>query len=214
MSKRVEDLRADYSKARLGESSVDPDPIKQFSLWFDEALRSSVVEPNGMVLSTTSNTGRPAGRVVLLKGFDESGFSFYTNYESRKGREIASCPMASLTFWWIPLERQIRIEGRIESVSPEESDRYFGVRPRGSQLGAWASKQSAVIDSRDVLESTLANVTRQFDGRDVERPPHWGGYLVVPDLMEFWQGRSSRLHDRIQYKIDDNGKWQIDRLSP
>ncbi|NNE34304.1 MAG: pyridoxamine 5'-phosphate oxidase [Rhodothermales bacterium] len=214
MTERIEDLRKEYTKAELDLTGVRQDPIEQFGIWFDEAGRAAVVEPNAMVLCTVSGQGKPSSRVVLLKGFNDTGFSFYTNYESRKGRDIEENPFAALTFWWISLERQVRIEGRLERVSAAESDRYFSTRPRGSQLGAWASAQSSILSSRGDLEQRLVEVDRRFSGRPVERPPHWGGYVLDPDCMEFWQGRASRLHDRICYTRKEGGSWKIERLSP
>ncbi|MEZ4696860.1 MAG: pyridoxamine 5'-phosphate oxidase [Rhodothermales bacterium] len=210
----IEDLRKEYVVATLDSGSVDADPIRQFEKWFDNARQAGVDEPNACLLATVSADGRPSARVVLLKGFDASGFSFYTNYQSRKGKELDGDSFAALTFWWKPLERQVRIEGSVETVSTEESDRYFSKRPRGSQIGAWASHQSEVLASRDVLEKRIAETEQRFAGREVERPPHWGGYLVVPDSIEFWQGRQSRLHDRIRYRLVDGHGWIIERLSP
>jgi pyridoxamine 5'-phosphate oxidase len=206
-------LRLSYSQNELLEKNVLSNPFKQFAQWFDETLNAQVVEPNAMHVSTISNR-KPHGRIVLLKGFDENGFVFFTNYESNKGKEIEANSFASLTFFWGDLERQVRIEGTIEKVSSEESDEYFHSRPRGSQIGAWVSNQSKVIDGRKVLEDRLLELERQFENTEIiPRPPHWGGYRVIPDRIEFWQGRLNRLHDRILYaKV--NNDWKIERLSP
>lgn len=206
-------LRQSYTRNELLEENVLENPIKQFGKWFSEALNAQMLEPNAMTLSTVSD-GKPHGRIVLLKGFDENGFSFYTNYRSNKGNEVAETPFASLTFFWGDLERQVRIEGSIEKVSGEESDEYFHSRPRGSQVGAWVSNQSSVIAGREVIEQRLAELENEF--KDVEiipRPAHWGGYCVNPKRIEFWQGRPNRLHDRILFtKVGDD--WKIERLSP
>ncbi|MBR8457848.1 pyridoxamine 5'-phosphate oxidase [Burkholderia dolosa] len=209
------DLRINYSRASLDEADVAPDPFAQFDRWFNEALAAKLPEPNTMTLATVGADGRPSARIVLIKGVDERGFVFFTNYESRKGRELAAHPYAALLFYWIELERQVRIEGRIEKTSAEESDRYFASRPLGSRIGAWASEQSAVIDSRATLEAREKAVAERF-GDDPPRPPHWGGYRVVPDAIEFWQGRPSRLHDRLLYTRDASAPqgWTISRLSP
>ncbi|MBR8314852.1 pyridoxamine 5'-phosphate oxidase [Burkholderia dolosa] len=209
------DLRINYSRASLDEADVAPDPFAQFDRWFNEALAAKLPEPNTMTLATVGADGRPSARIVLIKGVDERGFVFFTNYESRKGRELAAHPYAALLFYWIELERQVRIEGRIEKTSAEESDRYFASRPLGSRIGAWASEQSAVIDSRATLEAREKAVAERF-GDDPPRPPHWGGYRVVPDAIEFWQGRPSRLHDRLLYTCDASAPqgWTISRLSP
>ncbi|MBR8300838.1 pyridoxamine 5'-phosphate oxidase [Burkholderia dolosa] len=209
------DLRINYSRASLDEADVAPDPFAQFDRWFNEALAAKLPEPNTMTLATVGADGRPAARIVLIKGVDARGFVFFTNYESRKGRELAAHPYAALLFYWIELERQVRIEGRIEKTSAEESDRYFASRPLGSRIGAWASEQSAVIDSRATLEAREKAVAERF-GDDPPRPPHWGGYRVVPDTIEFWQGRPSRLHDRLLYTRDASAPqgWTISRLSP
>ncbi|MBY4831564.1 pyridoxamine 5'-phosphate oxidase [Burkholderia dolosa] len=209
------DLRINYSRASLDEADVAPDPFAQFDRWFNEALAAKLPEPNTMTLATVGADGRPAARIVLIKGVDARGFVFFTNYESRKGRELAAHPYAALLFYWIELERQVRIEGRIEKTSAEESDRYFASRPLGSRIGAWASEQSAVIDSRATLEAREKAVAERF-GDDPPRPPHWGGYRVVPDAIEFWQGRPSRLHDRLLYTRDASAPqgWTISRLSP
>lgn len=209
----VASLRQSYTQNELLEENVLENPFKQFDKWFEEALNAQVIEPNAMHLSTIS-AGKPHGRIVLLKGFDEAGFCFYTNYLSNKGQEIAETAFASLTFFWGDLERQVRIEGSIEQVSGEESDEYFHSRPRGSQIGAWVSNQSTVIDGRKVLEERLEKLENDFkDSEIIPRPAHWGGYRVVPDRIEFWQGRPNRLHDRILFtKLGDD--WKIERLSP
>ncbi|MBU9605894.1 pyridoxamine 5'-phosphate oxidase [Burkholderia multivorans] len=209
------DLRINYSRASLDEADAAPDPFAQFDRWFNEALAAKLPEPNTMTLATVGADGRPSARIVLVKGVDERGFVFFTNYESRKGRDLAAHPYAALLFYWIELERQVRIEGRVEKTSAEESDRYFASRPVGSRIGAWASEQSAVIDSRATLEAR-EKAFRERYGDDPPRPPHWGGYRVVPDTLEFWQGRPSRLHDRLVYTRDAAAPhgWTISRLSP
>ncbi len=213
MPSAISKLRNEYTLNGLDTSDVLPDPIAQFRQWFDAALNASVPEPNAMHISTVTAEGRPNGRIVLLKDVSETGFVFYTNYESRKGRELIEHPFATLTFFYPELERQIRIEGHVEKVSADESDEYFNSRPRGSQIGAWVSHQSLVIDSRDVLENRQRELESQFSGQPVPRPPYWGGFRVVPDALEFWQGRASRLHDRIRYrKVAQN--WLIERLAP
>ncbi|AKM43244.1 pyridoxamine 5'-phosphate oxidase [Burkholderia contaminans] len=209
------DLRINYSRASLDEADVAHDPFAQFDRWFKEALAAKLPEPNTMTLATVGDDGRPSARIVLIKGVDERGFVFFTNYESRKGRDLAAHPQAALLFYWIELERQVRIEGRIEKTSAEESDRYFASRPLGSRIGAWASEQSAVIDSRATLEAQEKAVSERY-GDNPPRPPHWGGYRLVPDSIEFWQGRPSRLHDRLLYTRDAGTAqgWSISRLSP
>ncbi|MGR3909341.1 pyridoxamine 5'-phosphate oxidase [Burkholderia sp. SR8] len=209
------DLRINYSRASLDEADAAPDPFAQFDRWFKEALAAKLPEPNTMTLATVGADGRPSARIVLIKGVDERGFVFFTNYESRKGRDLAAHPHAALLFYWIELERQVRIEGRIEKTSADESDRYFASRPLGSRIGAWASEQSAVIDSRATLEAREQAVAERY-GENPPRPPHWGGYRVVPDAIEFWQGRPSRLHDRLLYTRDASAAsgWSISRLSP
>lgn len=194
-------------------ADVAPHPIVQFRRWFEAALAAGVPEPNAMHLSTVSADGRPDGRIVLIKDVSDAGFVFYSNYESTKGRNLTQRPVAALTFFYPELERQIRIEGRVETVSDAESDAYFGSRPRGSQIGAWVSNQSSVIESRAVLEARQHELEAQFAGQPVPRPPHWGGFRVVPDALEFWQGRPSRLHDRIRYR-NVGVEWVIERLSP
>ncbi|WP_420150472.1 pyridoxamine 5'-phosphate oxidase [Spirosoma sp.] len=213
MSAAISDLRNEYTLSGLDTTDVLSDPIAQFRLWFDAALNAHVPEPNAMHVSTVTAEGRPDGRIVLLKDVSDTGFTFFTNYESRKGKELTARPFATLTFFYPELERQIRIEGRVEKVSPEESDAYFNSRPRGSQIGAWVSQQSTVIDSRSVLENRQRELEAQFAGQPVPRPPYWGGFRVIPDVLEFWQGRPSRLHDRIRYRKDGDN-WLIERLSP
>ncbi|MGU7772198.1 pyridoxamine 5'-phosphate oxidase [Burkholderia sp. MR1-5-21] len=209
------DLRINYSRASLDEADATPNPFAQFDRWFKEALAAKLPEPNTMTLATVGENGRPSARIVLIKGVDERGFVFFTNYESRKGHDLAANPYAALLFYWIELERQVRIEGRIEKTTDEESDRYFASRPIGSRIGAWASEQSAVIDSRATLEAREKEISARY-GDDPPRPPHWGGYRLVPDSLEFWQGRPSRLHDRLLYTRDAAAQhgWTISRLSP
>ena len=205
-------LRIDYKRAALSERDAAPDPFDQFARWFDEAVAASLPEPNAMTLATVDAAGSPGARIVLLKAVDGRGFVFHTNYESRKGRELAANPRVALLFFWIELERQVRIEGAAERVSDEESDAYFAQRPHDSQLSAWASPQSAPIADRAWLEAALTAVGARFSG-DVPRPPNWGGVRVVPDRFEFWQGRPSRLHDRLVW-ARDGGRWAIGRLAP
>ncbi len=208
-------MRQDYSSATLSEATVDADPIKQFETWFNQALESQQDEPNAMTLSTATHDGRPSGRIVLLKGFDKNGFAFYTNYLSRKGKEIAKNPVGALTFFWGSLERQVRIEGTIEKLSREQSETYFHSRPRKSQLGAVASPQSQEIASRDILEKKWNELEAEYgEDKEIPKPSFWGGYVLRPQLIEFWQGRSSRLHDRILYKKTDKTNWKKVRLAP
>lgn len=206
-------LRLSYTQNELLEENVLTNPFKQFAQWFSETLNAKVLEPNAMHVATISD-GKPHGRIVLLKGFDENGFVFFTNYESNKGKEMEENAFASLTFFWGDLERQVRIEGKIEKVSSQDSDEYFHSRPRGSQIGAWVSNQSKVIDGRKVLEDRLLSLEKEFENTEIiPRPLHWGGYRVIPDKIEFWQGRPNRLHDRILYSNVAND-WKIERLSP
>jgi pyridoxamine 5'-phosphate oxidase len=215
MPSAISDLRNEYTLNGLDAADVSLDPFAQFMQWFDAALSAAVPEPNAMHVSTVTAEGRPDGRIVLLKSVSDAGFVFYTNYESRKGRELIERPFAALTFFYPELERQIRIEGHVEKVSDAESDEYFNSRPRGSQIGSWVSHQSTVIDSRDVLENRQRELETRFAGQPVPRPPYWGGFRVVPDALEFWQGRPSRLHDRIRYhRTDANQPWHIERLAP
>jgi pyridoxamine 5'-phosphate oxidase len=205
-------LRTEYSSKTLDEHDVDPDPLRQFGVWMVEAIHAKVPEPTAMSLATVDKTGRPANRIVLLKGVDPRGFVFFTNYESRKGRDLATNPGAALTFLWKELERQVRIEGIVEKVTAEESRAYFETRPLGSRIGAWASPQSRPIENRAWLEGRWAELAK-LHGENPPLPPHWGGYRVMPDFVEFWQGRRSRLHDRIAYQR--LGKvWDVSRLAP
>ncbi|HWQ15216.1 MAG TPA: pyridoxamine 5'-phosphate oxidase [Roseiflexaceae bacterium] len=208
------DLRQEYTQHGLDEADADPDPIRQFRIWFDAAVAAGLAEPNAMTLATATPDGRPSARIVLLKGFDEAGFVFFTNYESRKGRELAANPWAALVLHWQPLARQVRIEGRVAPVASAESDAYFATRPLGAQLGAWASAQSRPIPGRAALERRVQELEAQFQGGEVPRPPHWGGYRLAPERIEFWQGRPSRLHDRLLYTRAPGAAWEIQRLAP
>lgn len=208
------DPRYEHAASGLHRRDLDPDPIKQFSIWFTAAIEAQIRDVNAMSLATASPEGKPTVRIVLLKGFDQDGFVFFTNYESEKGRQLTANPEAALAFYWIELDRQVRINGRVERTSRQESESYFHSRPIGSQLGAWASRQSETIDARRVLDARMAEVTERFEGKAVPLPPHWGGYRLKPERIEFWQGRSNRLHDRFRYSRGNNGNWSIDRLSP
>lgn len=214
MNKRdISSIRKEYALKQLDESEVAINPIDQFGLWLDDALLAEVNEPNAMILSTVSSEGKPSSRVVLLKAFDDNGFTFFTNYKSRKALQIEQTPFGALLFFWPELERQVRIEGRINKVSQPESDEYFNSRPEGNKIGAWVSPQSNVIPSRAFLESIKLVIEDQFANKTISRPPNWGGYRLNPYLIEFWQGRQSRLHDRVQYTLLKE-KWKIERLAP
>jgi pyridoxamine 5'-phosphate oxidase len=210
----ISDLRKEYSRQILSESSVASDPFRQFQEWWRDAMNSQIIEPNAMTLATSSGDGIPAARIVLLKSVDEKGFIFFTNYNSFKGQQLEENPRACLVFFWKELERQVRITGLVEKTTAKESDAYFKTRPEGSKIGAWASPQSKIIPGRDWLEEEEKNFRKQFDGKPVERPPHWGGFRVRPISIEFWQGRPNRLHDRIQYDLKGDGSWEITRLAP
>ncbi len=206
--------RKEYTKSELDEASVSDDPIQQFQLWYEEAIAAGLDEPNAMTLATASPEGRPAARVVLLKQYDAKGFGFFTNYQSRKGQDLEANPFAALLFFWQPLERQVRIEGRVEKLSSEESDAYFQSRPAETRIGAWVSEQSKVLSGREVLEARFEELKRRYAEGPIPRPLHWGGFRVVPETFEFWQGRASRLHDRLRYRREASGVWIIERLAP
>ena len=214
MNTPISDLRKSYDAGGLRESSLEPSPFKQFEKWFGEAAAAQPTEPNAMTLATATKDGLPSARMVLLKGFDDLGFVFFTNYESQKGRELEENPQAALVFYWPELERQVRVTGEVSRVTREESEAYFQSRPVGSRLGAWASHQSQVIPNREALEKRLEELTNNYQGRDIPLPPYWGGYRLTPRVIEFWQGRPNRLHDRLRYTRQGDGRWLIERLSP
>ncbi|MFY8004609.1 MAG: pyridoxamine 5'-phosphate oxidase [Chitinophagaceae bacterium] len=210
---KIADIRKDYIMQSLSEADTAEYPIDQFTRWWNEAVDSNILEPNAMTLSTASTTGLPAARIVLLKGYDANGFVFFTNYLSQKGQNLAQNPQAALTFFWKELERQVIIQGTVEKIPEAESEAYFLSRPLGSRIGAWSSPQSSVIASREILEENVQKYTQAF-GENVPRPPHWGGYLVKPTCIEFWQGRTNRLHDRIRYQLTNEKNWKKERLAP
>lgn len=214
MSDAVARLRREYTQRGLQKAEISTDPIEQFKVWFAEARKADVQDANAMTLATATPEGQPSARIVLLKGVDQRGFVFFTNYNSRKGRELRANPRAALVFWWQPLERQVRVEGTVSRLSPEASADYFQSRPRGSQLGAWASSQSDVIDSRDTLVRELREVEARYRDQPVPCPSYWGGYCLDPIALEFWQGRPNRLHDRLRYRRDGSGVWHLERLAP
>lgn len=207
-------IRKEYKLKSLDESEAEVNPIKQFDRWWQDAIASDIDEVNALTLATTSSDGKPSARIVLLKGYDSNGFVFFTNYESRKGKELAENPAGCMIFFWKELERQVRIDGTINKVSEAESDAYFFSRPAGSQVGAWVSPQSTVIESRDIIEQRLQQFQQQFAESPITRPPHWGGYQLVPEAIEFWQGRPSRLHDRLRYTRQEDQQWKMERLAP
>ncbi len=207
-------LRFDYSAQGLRRADLDPDPIRQFTIWFTDAANAGIRDANAMSLATATSDGAPSVRIVLLKGFDERGFVFFTNYSSEKGKQLEANPRGALALYWMPLERQVRIAGKVERTSREESERYFRSRPQGSQLGAWVSRQSDVIDSRKILDARLAKMTERYGTGKIPLPPHWGGYRVHAEVIEFWQGRQNRLHDRFRYTRQPENKWLIERLAP
>ena len=209
----IRDRRIQYETAGLDVADVDPDPVAQWHRWYDDAAAAELTEPNAMTIGTVDTDGNPDARIVLVRGVDSAGLSFFTNYDSAKSTQLVARPSAVAVFGWLDLHRQIRVRGRVEHVSAAESDEYFMSRPRGSRIGAWASPQSTVIVDRTELEHRVATETARFDGVEVTRPPHWGGWRLVPDTWEFWQGRPSRLHDRLRYQRSDD-RWSIDRLAP
>src|SRR5215831_711077 len=214
MSTTISSIRKDYSLRSLTEKDIDANPFRQFDKWWQEAIHSEIEEVNAMTVATASADGIPSARIILLKGFDEKGFVFFTNYESYKGRQLEENPRACLVFFWKELERQVRITGIVEKVHKKESDDYFNSRPEGSRIGAWTSPQSKIIESREWLEEREKELKNTFHSKPLTRPPHWGGYLVKPITIEFWQGRPNRLHDRLQYVLMEDGNWAIERLAP
>ena len=214
MDNKIADIRREYQMQTLLEKDVDQDPFLQFNKWWDDAIKSELDEINAMTLATATVNGMPSARIVLLKSVSEDGFIFFTNYNSQKGKELFENPNACLVFFWKELERQIRITGKVKKVSAAESDEYFASRPEGSRIGAWASPQSSIIVSREIIEGNIVMYQKQYADEKIIRPPHWGGYIVMPSVIEFWQGRPDRLHDRIQYTLNEQGAWKIERLAP
>ena len=213
-NKHIHTFRENYSKGELLETMIDKNPIVQFQQWFDEAVKEKIPEPNAFILATSMVDFKPSARVMLLKGVENNSFVFFTNYESRKGKELTWNPYAAMVFLWLPMQRQIRIEGRVEKISAEESANYFHSRPRESQLGAWCSSQSSVLENRSQLDNKYAELEKKYEGREIPKPDFWGGFRVMPSMIEFWQGRTSRLHDRLRYTHHGDESWLIERLSP
>jgi pyridoxamine 5'-phosphate oxidase len=214
MNLSIADLRQNYTRDGLTEANADRNPFKQFNLWFEQAIAAQLLEPNAMTLATVTPEGNPSARIVLLKHYDERGFVFFTNYKSTKGQHLEVHPRGALVFWWDVLERQVRLEGEVEKVPPEDSDKYFVSRPLNSQLGSWASLQSQVVESREVLEQRIAEFQEKYAEQTIPRPSYWGGFRLFPDLIEFWQGRPSRLHDRLRYRRLQDDSWLRERLCP
>lgn len=214
MAAKIADIRKSYSQKKLSESKANPDPLKQFAKWWKQVIKSKTEEPNAMTLATASSDGVPSARIVLLKDFGENGFTFFTNYNSFKGQQLLENPKACLVFFWKELERQIRITGLVEKISDEANDKYFFSRPADSQLGAIVSPQSQVIENREWLDEKFNALKKQTGKQEIQRPANWGGYIVKPVIMEFWQGRQGRLHDRLQYTLQQNGEWKMERLAP
>ena len=214
MSTTIADIRKEYKLQTLSEKDILKDPFAQFEKWWQEAIHAGIEEPNAMTLATASADGMPDARIVLLKGFDDRGFTFFTNYNSTKGMQLLENPRGALVFFWKELERQVRISGLVSLAPGRISDDYFNTRPEGSRIGAWASPQSEVIENREWLEENERKFQEEWTGREIPRPPHWGGYMLKPTRVEFWQGRPSRLHDRLLYSLQDNGSWKIERLAP
>jgi pyridoxamine 5'-phosphate oxidase len=214
MEKKIAAIRKDYSHRKLIENEVSPNPVQQFEKWWQEATEAKIEEPNAMVLATASPDGVPSARVVLLKDYSEEGFVFFTNYHSFKGKQLSENPKACLVFFWKELERQVRITGLVEKISAKQSDEYYQSRPEASRKSAWASPQSQVIESREWIDEQFNKISKQMEGSNIQRPPYWGGFIVNPIIVEFWQGRPNRLHDRIQYTMEDDGKWKLERLAP
>ena len=211
--KNIADIRKDYTLKTLNEGDVSSNPFEQFMVWMDEVIKSKALEPTAAVLATATFDGKPSARMILLKGATDKGFIFFTNYESKKARQILQNPNAAMVFFWPELERQVRIEGKIKKIAEKESDKYFDSRPIRSRLGTWASPQSQVIPSRRYLEDLVREFEEEFADKEIPRPSNWGGYILEPNLFEFWQGRTSRMHDRLQY-TEENGKWKLERLAP
>lgn len=210
----ISSSRMDYDHGSLDEHTIEKNPITQFQNWIQEAIKAGLPEPNAMTLSTVNTHGRPSSRIVLLRAFDENGFVFYTNFNSRKGSDIQENPWGAINFFWTQLHRQVRIEGRLDKVTNEISDQYFNSRPRESRIGAWVSDQSGILSSRERLDERFLEFVKKFEGTEVTRPPHWGGFVLMPTKFEFWQGRPSRLHDRIEYHQEQTDNWSIRRLYP